>query len=110
VLRELLRRSWPREVSYQPAVLPLVVRAGAGSVRDALSTLDQLLAGPVRGADLRRTVALLGYTDDSLLDEMMEAFRGRETVRPCSAPWTGWWRAGMNPRRFAADLLDGSAT
>src|SRR5437899_8547253 len=46
VLRELLEEILAAEgVSYQPAVLPLVVRAGAGSVRDALSTLDQLLGG-----------------------------------------------------------------
>ena len=34
-----------RERSLEPAVLPLVVRVGAGSVRDSLSVLDQLLAG-----------------------------------------------------------------
>ena len=32
-------------VTAEPAVLPLVVRAGGGSVRDCLSILDQLLAG-----------------------------------------------------------------
>ena len=32
-------------ITVEPAVLPLVVRAGAGSVRDALSVLDQLLGG-----------------------------------------------------------------
>ena len=33
------------KVSVQPGVLPLVVRAGGGSVRDTLSLLDQLIAG-----------------------------------------------------------------
>ena len=32
-------------IAVEPAVLPLVVRAGAGSVRDSLSVLDQLLGG-----------------------------------------------------------------
>ncbi len=32
-------------VTVQPGVLPLVVRAGGGSVRDTLSLLDQLIAG-----------------------------------------------------------------
>ena len=32
-------------IQVEPAVLPLVVRAGAGSVRDSLSVLDQLLSG-----------------------------------------------------------------
>src|SRR6201999_3111116 len=32
-------------IAVEPAVLPLVVRAGGGSARDSLSILDQLLAG-----------------------------------------------------------------
>src|SRR3954467_10572691 len=32
-------------VGVEPAVFPLVVRAGAGSARDSLSVLDQLLSG-----------------------------------------------------------------
>src|SRR6188474_344158 len=46
VLRGLLEEILATEsVTYEPTVLPLVVRAGAGSVRDSLSVLDQLLAG-----------------------------------------------------------------
>src|SRR6202007_1172829 len=75
VLRGLLEEILATEsVTYEPTVLPLVVRAGAGSVRDALSVLDQLVAGAgPEGLTYERTVALLGYTDDSLLDEMVDA-------------------------------------
>src|SRR5216117_2773580 len=46
VLRTLLEDILRKEgVAVEEAVLPLVVRAGAGSVRDSLSILDQLLAG-----------------------------------------------------------------
>jgi len=46
VLRELLEEILGAEgVRYEPDVLPVVVRAGAGSARDSLSVLDQLLAG-----------------------------------------------------------------
>jgi DNA polymerase-3 subunit gamma/tau len=107
VLRELLEEVLSAEVvSYQPAVLPLVVRAGAGSVRDALSILDQLLAGSgPEGLTYDRTVALLGYTDDSLLDEMMDAFatgNGAAVFGTVDRVVEG----GHDPRRFAADLLD----
>src|SRR5256886_1596488 len=107
VLRELLEEILATErVSYQSAVLPLVVRAGAGSVRDALSTLDQLLAGSgPEGLTYDRTVALLGYTDDSLLDEMMDAFpagNGAAVFGTVDRVVEG----GHDPRRFAADLLD----
>jgi DNA polymerase III subunit gamma/tau len=107
VLRELLEEVLAAEgASYQPAVLPLVVRAGAGSVRDALSILDQLLAGSgPEGLTYDRTVALLGYTDDSLLDEVVDAFatgNGAAVFGAVDRVVEG----GHDPRRFAADLLD----
>ena len=107
VLRELLEEILATEgVSYQPTVLPLVVRAGAGSARDALSVLDQLLAGSgPEGLTYDRTVALLGYTDDSLLDEMVDAFsagNGAAVFGTVDRVVGG----GHDPRRFAADLLD----
>src|SRR6476619_7301988 len=40
---ELLAQS--EGVTVEPAVFPLVVRAGGGSARDSLSVLDQLIAG-----------------------------------------------------------------
>src|SRR5581483_5095355 len=71
VLREYLASLCEREkVDVEPAVLPLVVRAGAGSVRDSLSVLDQLIAGAgEEGLTLARATALLGYTDATLLDD-----------------------------------------
>jgi DNA polymerase-3 subunit gamma/tau len=107
VLRGLLEEILAAEsVTYQPAVLPLVVRAGAGSVRDSLSVLDQLLAGAgPEGLTYERTVALLGYTDDSLLDEMVDALAaggGAAAFGTVDRVVQG----GHDPRRFAADLLD----
>src|SRR3546814_14724329 len=62
-------------VSIEPAALPLVVRAGGGSARDTMSVLDQLLggAGPA-GVTHQLATGLLGYTPDSLLDEVVDAF------------------------------------
>ncbi len=107
VLRELLEQILAAEqVRYEPAVLPLVVRAGAGSVRDTLSILDQLLAGSgPEGLTYDRTVALLGYSDDSLLDETVDAFaagNGAAVFQAVDKVVEG----GHDPRRFAADLLD----
>src|SRR6266487_1610811 len=107
VLRELLEEILAAEgVSYQPAVLPLVVRAGAGSVRDSLSVLDQLLAGAgAEGLTYERTVALLGYTDDSLLDEMVDALAAGDGAAAFGTV-DRVVQGGHDPRRFAADLLD----
>ena len=107
VLRGLLEEILAAEsVTYQPAVLPLVVRAGAGSVRDSLSVLDQLLAGAgPEGLTYERTVALLGYTDDSLLDEMVDALAAGDGAAAFGTV-DRVVQGGHDPRRFAADLLD----
>jgi DNA polymerase-3 subunit gamma/tau len=107
VLRELMQDILRKEgVAVEDAVLPLVVRAGAGSVRDSLSVLDQLLAGSDEsGLSYERAVALLGYTDASLLDEIADAFAaadGAAVFRVVNRVIEG----GHEPRRFAADMLD----
>jgi DNA polymerase-3 subunit gamma/tau len=107
VLRELLEKILSNEhVSYEPSVLPVVIRAGAGSVRDALSVLDQLIAGADEsGLRYDRAIALLGYTDDALLDEMAEAFAASNGAAVFLAI-DHVVEAGHDPRRFAMDLLD----
>ncbi len=107
VLRELMQDIVRKEgVTVEERVLPLVVRAGAGSVRDSLSVLDQLLAGSDEsGLTYDKAVALLGYTDASLLDEITDAFAagdGAAVFRVVNKVIEG----GHEPRRFAADLLD----
>ena len=107
VLRELMQDILRQEgVAVEESVLPLVVRAGAGSARDSLSILDQLLAGSDEsGLSRERAVALLGFTDASLLDEIADAFAaadGAAVFRVVNEVIEG----GHEPRRFAADLLD----
>jgi DNA polymerase-3 subunit gamma/tau len=107
VLRELMQDILRAEgVAVEETVLPLVVRAGAGSVRDSLSILDQLLAGSDEsGLSYERAVALLGFTDAGLLDEIADAFAaadGAAVFRVVNRVIEG----GHEPRRFAADLLD----
>jgi DNA polymerase III subunit gamma/tau len=107
VLRELLEQILTSEgVRYEQSVLPIVIRAGAGSVRDALSVLDQLIAGSDdSGLQYDRAIALLGYTDDRLLDEVIEAFIAGDGAAVFHAV-DHVVEAGHDPRRFAADLLD----
>jgi DNA polymerase-3 subunit gamma/tau len=107
VLRELMQDILRQEdAAVEESVLPLVVRAGAGSARDSLSILDQLLAGSDEsGLSYERAVALLGFTDASLLDEIADAFAaadGAAVFRVVNRVIEG----GHEPRRFAADLLD----
>jgi DNA polymerase III subunit gamma/tau len=107
VLREFLAGLCAREgIEVDPLVLPLVVRAGAGSARDALSVLDQLAAGATdEGVTYDRALSILGYTDAALLDETVDAF----TATDAAAVFRSVDRvieAGLDPRRFAQDLLE----
>ncbi|MGH3398529.1 MAG: DNA polymerase III subunit gamma and tau, partial [Streptosporangiaceae bacterium] len=107
VLRDLLEEILASEgTSYEPAVLPVVIRAGAGSVRDSLSVLDQLIAGSDdSGLSYAGAVSLLGYTDDRLLDEVVQAFAAQDGAAVFGAI-DRVVEGGHDPRRFAADLLD----
>ncbi|MEP6816610.1 MAG: DNA polymerase III subunit gamma and tau [Marmoricola sp.] len=92
-------------VRIDPAALPLVVRAGGGSARDALSVLDQLLggAGP-QGVTYDVATGLLGYTPDTLLDEVVDAFAAADggTVFGVVDKVI---ETGQDPRRFTEDVL-----
>jgi len=93
-------------VSVAPGVLPLVVRAGGGSVRDTLSLLDQLIAGSEDGAiAYERAVALLGYTDSALLDDVVDALSVADPGSAFAAI-DRVIQTGQDPRRFVEDLLE----
>src|SRR5439155_261299 len=89
-----------------PTVFPLVVRAGGGSARDALSILDQLIAGAdEKGVTYAHAVALLGVTDAALIDEACDALAAADGAA-VFATVDRVADAGHDPRRFAADLLE----
>ncbi|CAL9508563.1 hypothetical protein SUDANB15_03572 [Streptomyces sp. enrichment culture] len=94
------------DIPVEEGVLPLVVRAGAGSVRDSMSVMDQLLAGAgEEGVTYAMATSLLGYTDGSLLDSVVEAFAtgdGAAAFEVVDRVIEG----GNDPRRFVADLLE----
>ena len=94
------------KVDVEPGVLPLVVRAGGGSVRDTLSLLDQLIAGSEGSSVLyERAVALLGYTHGALLSEVVDALGARDAAAAFAAV-DRVIQTGQDPRRFVEDLLE----
>ena len=93
-------------VEVAPGVLPLVVRAGGGSVRDTLSLLDQLIAGSdSTTVEYERAVALLGYTHGALLAEVVDAI-GERDAAAVFATVDRVIQTGQDPRRFVEDLLE----
>ncbi len=94
------------KVSVASGVLPLVVRAGGGSVRDSLSVLDQLMAGSgPEGVTYERAIALLGFTDAALLDDAVDALAAGDGAS-LFAVVERVIQTGHEPRRFVEDLLE----
>ena len=93
-------------VALGAGVVPLVTRAGGGSVRDSLSVLDQLIAGATGGTvEYDTAVGLLGFTHATLLDDVVDALAARDggsifrVVDQIIA-------TGHEPRRFVEDVLE----
>jgi len=92
-------------IDIAPQALPLVVRAGGGSARDSLSVLDQLIggAGP-EGVTYDLATALLGYTPETLLDAVVDAFAAGDGAGVFTLV-DQVVEGGREPRRFVEDLL-----
>ncbi len=106
-LQEHLQKVCDQEkVKVEKGVLPLVVRASGGSVRDALSVLGQLLAGAGEsGVTYDIAVQLLGFTDGALLDETIDGLAARD-LGAVFQSIDRLIESGHDPRRFAQDLLE----
>ena len=93
-------------VEVAKGVLPLVVRASGGSVRDALSVLGQLLAGAGKeGVSYDIAVQLLGFTDGALLDDAVDALAAHDAAT-LFATIDRVIESGHDPKRFTGDFLE----
>ena len=93
-------------ILYEPAALALIARAGAGSVRDSLSVLGQVVAGSgTEGVTYIEAASQLGVTDTVLLDRTVEALAAGDGAE-LFAVVASVVDAGHDPRRFASDLLE----
>jgi DNA polymerase-3 subunit gamma/tau len=93
-------------VKVAKGVIPLVVRASGGSVRDALSVLGQLLAGAGKdGVSYEVAIQLLGFTDGALLDDALDAIAARDGATLFKTI-DRVIESGHDPRRFTSDLLE----
>jgi DNA polymerase-3 subunit gamma/tau len=93
-------------VNVAKGVIPLVVRASGGSVRDALSVLGQLLAGAGKdGVSYEIAIQLLGFTDGALLDDAIDAIAARDGATLFKTI-DRVIESGHDPRRFTSDMLE----
>lgn len=91
-------------VTADPDALALVARMGAGSVRDSLSVLGQLVAGADGDITYASAVAQLGVTDTALVDATIDALADGDGAALFTTV-DSVVDAGYDPRRYATDLL-----
>ena len=107
ILQEHLAKICASEnIPADPAALALIARAGAGSVRDSLSILGQVISGcGPEGVTYQEAVLQLGMTDSALLDETVNALIDRDGAALFNAV-DRVIESGNEPRRFVTDLLE----
>ena len=87
----------------QPAV-SMISRAASGSFRDALGTLDQLVAYSGKTITLDDVLELLGAADADLLFGVVDAIIASDPKAVLASVET-MSQSGRDPARFARDLL-----
>lgn len=106
-LQEHLAKMCEQEnIPADPAALALIVRAGAGSVRDSQSVLGQIIAGAgPEGITYAQTVLQLGFTDEALLSRVVTAI-AQANAADLFGLINEVVSSGHEPRRFVIDLLE----
>src|ERR1700688_1757279 len=92
-------------ITAEPEALGLIARASEGSVRDALSLLDQAIAhaaGPVRADDVRQ---MLGLADRTKIIDLFEALMRADLARAL-AEVREQYDAGADPAMVLGDLAE----
>jgi DNA polymerase III subunit gamma/tau len=86
-------------IGAEPQALALLARAGQGSLRDALSMLDQALAGGERPMTADNVGRALGLANPATLHGLLEALAGGDGAGALRAV-AGAFDAGADPRQL----------
>jgi DNA polymerase-3 subunit gamma/tau len=90
-------------VEVTPEALQLIARASLGSVRDALSFLDQALATGARPVDELTARGALGLADPTTLQEIVRSLAGADAAAVLRASDAAF-AAGADPRQLLREL------
>jgi DNA polymerase-3 subunit gamma/tau len=100
----LTRVSAAEGIEAEDAAVAMIARSASGSFRDALGTLDQLVAFGGNQVKLDDVLELLGAADAELLFDAVDAVVA-EDPKAVLLGVEKMARSGRDPARFARDLL-----
>ncbi len=104
IVQHLQRLCQQEKVDVDEETLTLIARQATGSLRDAISLLDQLAStgGPVRLADAQQ---VLGTAAGQSVIELVEALLERDAARGLTTIHAAL-DSGSDPRQFARQVVD----
>jgi DNA polymerase-3 subunit gamma/tau len=100
----LLRVAAAESIEVDDGAVAMIARSASGSFRDALGTLDQLVAFNGSPVELDSVLEMLGAADAELLFEAVDAVAA-EDPRAVLLGVERMARSGRDPSQFARDLL-----
>jgi DNA polymerase-3 subunit gamma/tau len=104
-IAEVVRRVAKAEgIEIEDGAVALIARSATGSFRDALSTLDQLVAFGGESVTTDEVVELLGAADAELLFDTTDALASGD-ARAALEAVERLSRSGRDPGQFARDLI-----
>ncbi len=104
-ISEVLNRVAGQEgITVEDGAVAMIARSAQGSFRDALGTLDQLVAFGGDDVGLDEVLEMLGAADADLLFEAVDAV-GASDPREVLLGVEKMARSGRDPSQFARDLL-----
>ncbi|HYM45955.1 MAG TPA: DNA polymerase III subunit gamma/tau [Solirubrobacteraceae bacterium] len=103
IARVLSRTAESESIEIPPEAIAALARSATGSFRDALGTLEQLLAYSGRTIALEDVLAVLGVADSQLLEQAVDAVAGGD-ARAALLALAECAEGGRDAGSFAADL------
>lgn len=92
-------------LAVEPAVLELVARQATGSLRDAISLLDQLVASTEGALTLQQAQSVVGSANEQLLAALVQALADDRTAAGLDLINEAMDQ-GTDPRQFARQIVD----
>ncbi|HZD11425.1 MAG TPA: DNA polymerase III subunit gamma/tau [Candidatus Binatia bacterium] len=92
-------------LSIDPQALALIARQGSGSIRDAESLLDQLVAAPGDEISLERTQMVLGTASNQAISALVDAWLAADAAQGLRVIHEAL-ASGADVRQFARQTVD----
>jgi len=104
IVNQLTAITRKEEIDADPAALALLAEAGEGSMRDALSILDQVAAGSEGRVSVEQVRSLIGDVGTEVLEQLLDTVR-RGSADEALRLLDGQITSGQNPAHLAKQLV-----